>query len=374
MRLPEPHVSTWLRLLGSVGTISGMVVLPEVLLGQVATVRGHPECPECRIVLADTVWLGGLPAHLQGRLVESLVRDPETGHTYAVFDGDHAALHVFRANGSHAATVSPGGPEGSGGRISAIAMDLQGRLHVMDPIRGERLVLQVPSGTVVQRQRLEGRFIWDLVFDSSRFVAAGPIATRNAAGFPLHVYNGQGEWKLSFGVEEPAFRGDLMPLLLRRLASTGGPSFWAAPINEWRLERWTFDGHRVAELVGEREWFDPWVHRSRVRSLDRAPETFTVGLAADTLGVWMLFGIAAPEWKEALDTLRDPMGYRMIRPGGRYHDTVLELVDPVRGTLVASTRLEGSWSGFVGPGRIWRTWIDADGSAHTIVAAVGLSR
>ena len=51
-----------------------------------------------------------------------------------------------------------------------------------------------------------------------------------------------------------------------------------------------------------------------------------------------------------------------------------ELVDPVRGTLVASTRLEGSWSGFVGPGRIWRTWIDADGKAHTIVAAVGLSR
>lgn len=60
--------------------------------------------------------------------------------------------------------------------------------------------------------------------------------------------------------------------------------------------------------------------------------------------------------------------------GSRYHDTVLELVDPVRGTLVASTRLEGSWSGFVGPDRIWRTWIDADGKAHTIVAAVGLSR
>ena len=64
------------------------------------------------------------------------------------------------------------------------------------------------------------------------------------------------------------------------------------------------------------------------------------------------------------------MGNRLIRPGGRYRDTVLEVVDPARSALVTSTLLEGSWLSFADGDFIWKKWFDGAGTAHTIVVTV----
>lgn len=163
-----------------------------------------------------------------------------------------------------------------------------------------------------------------------------------------------------------------MPLLVRWLSWADSSSFWAAPTNEYRLERWTFDGRKLAELVGDREWFKPWVNRPDDRSPHRPPKPFLSALTSDHAGrLWVLFGIASPRWSEALDTLRDQMGSRLIRPGGIYRNSVLEVVDPTRSALIASTRIEGSWTGFADSRHLWRTWIDAGREARTIVVTLG---
>jgi len=251
---------------------------------------------------------------------------------------------------------------------------MEGRLQVVDQATAQRLIVDLRNGQFTERHPVEmARRVWDITLGPSKYVASGAVTTRHAAGFPLHVYDERGRWQVSFGVGEPAFRGELMHLLVRRLALADSSSFWAAPMNEYRLERWTFGGRRLAELVGKREWFTSWLRQPVVRSIDHPPETYVVGLTSNASGLWILFAVSAPQWSEALDTLRDQMGNRLIRPGARYRDSVLELVDPDRGELLATTRLAGSWSGFADPRHLWRTWIDANGQAHTIVAAFHLS-
>ena len=347
-----------------------------VATAQVVTVRADAACDRCRIVLSDTISLTAMPADVENALVRNMVRDPESGMLFVLFDRVPATVYVFDAGGSYLRSLEPQ-DDNPDSHFVTIGLDLEGRLHVVDRSggdTGERIVLSRLTGETIERHGVElARYVWDIAFGQSKYVASGAIATRETAGYPLHVYDERGRWQTSFGVSEPAFRGELRTLLLRWVTSADSSTFWAAPLNEYRLEKWTFEGRRLQELVGDRAWFGTWVSRPVVRSLDRPPEPFFAGLTSDgSRRLWVLVGVPAPRWHEALDTLRDRMGNRLIRPGGRYQDSVLELVDPVEGSLVASMRLQGSWSGFSDSRHLWRTWIDADGKAHTIVVAFGL--
>lgn len=344
---------------------------------QVVAISAEPVCAtgQCHVALSDSVFLTGIPADVENRLVRDMVRDPKSGILYALFERAPDAVYVFDSTGRHSNTLEPRGNDPNT-YITRVDLDSEGRLQIVDRGHNTRMVLDSRSADVIEQHTIEtpGR-VWDIVFGPSVYVASGPIATRDAAGFPLHAYDYQGRWQLSFGVIQPAFRGDLMPLLLRWVTPADSSSFWATPMNEYRLQRWTFDGRKLAELAGERRWFTPWVRPPPTRSLDHAPYTYVAGMTSDNSGrLWILFAMPAPEWREALDTLRDQMGNRMIRPGARYRDSVVELVDPSRGILIASARLQGSWSGFADSRHLWRTWIDAGGKAHTIVVAVGLSQ
>ena len=246
------------RLLLVSALLIGLFGCSRLAVAQGSTVGSESICAQCRIALGDTVRLTGIPAGSDNRLVRGMVRDPKSGVIFALMVGVADAVYVFDAEGRFVETYEPTGTS-SHSYFTRIEMDPAGHLQVMDRTSNVRMILNSRTGDVVDRLSVEGAMsVWDVTFGPSKYVTSGPVATQSTAGFPLHVYDERGDWQLSFGVADPAYRGDLMPLLVRWLASADSFSFWAAPANEYRLERWTFDGQRLVELVGEREWFNPW--------------------------------------------------------------------------------------------------------------------
>ena len=118
----------------------------------------------------------------------------------------------------------------------------------------------------------------------------------------------------------------------RTVSYSGGSRVWVGPLGEYRLESWDTTGVHLQTLIRSPSWFQPWDRRSARQPFGEKPNPILLSVHEDARGkLWAISRVPDRNWKPGFE---EP-AYEHI------YDTVLEVIDPVSGDLLASQRFEG---------------------------------
>ena len=165
-----------------------------------------------------------------------------------------------------------------------------------------------------------------LVFEDGSYLVTGAEASPRSVGNLFHLIDPAGNIVRRFGepdgpIESPSL---VVPLCLG--ASEDG-TFWTASPIQYRLERWDREGNLLGVIQRDTDWFtfepDP---EKRTASV---PQYRVNGLFEDEGGLLWVH----------VTGYRSEGGRLDPNPGTR--TSIIEVIDPVAGTLVASSRLDG---------------------------------
>lgn len=192
-------------------------------------------------------------------------------------------------------------------------------------------------------------------------VANAVVRTLDALGNPLHVLR-ESRITASFGYAEgsifPGGGNDWRALW----PSTAG-RFWAGQRLNYIIEEWTADGEKTRELVRRASWFP---HRSEpYTSIAEGPAPQLRKLLQDESGrLWTLSAIPDERWRSTVvEGEPDAHGNRLsVLDPHRWNDSVIEVIDPNRGEVVASLRLDPYFAFLLDPGYVALSRVTDDNS------------
>jgi hypothetical protein len=209
-----------------------------------------------------------------------------------------------------------------------------GRLTVFDP--SLKFARSAPAPILGMAFPLE-------VLLGGQLIAGAQIPTREAIGLPLHRFEADVKLVESFGGGRGEFRADRSILSRRRLARSADGGFWAARVTEYVIERYDRFGRQTLELRRDAAWFRP--HAGTPISIDPRPKPLVMGVHEDRRGLlWVLSAVEDPAWRTALGTtLPKRLGGHaspipVVQRPDAYNDSMLEVIDPATGRLLASQR------------------------------------
>ena len=199
-----------------------------------------------------------------------------------------------------------------------------------------------------------------IVLSGGTMVVNALSATAERAGYALHVLKPGDERVTSMDTGANIYE------LRRFLAPRDGTSFWSLHTAEYMIDLWDTSGRRIESLRRDAPWFVKRTTRSLARLTP--PPTDPKGLAADSDGLlWVLFSVADSEWV-GYESPGQGLGQHEERayPGRNRHledgvfDSVLEVVDPELGAVIARARYDEYFFGFAGP----QVVVHYDGSSN----------
>jgi hypothetical protein len=330
------------------------------------------QCGSCRLDFSA-------PVHLHGTYEDGTVphevaalRQLLNGHVFAIFEGHRSEIYEFGTDGRQVGR--PIGRRGDGPGEFQTLVDLaihNGRLFAFDLRHARISVLNPATRSVVQTISVPTH--QQLIVVGGRLVLSGMVRTREAAGFPIHVHALDGMWLRSFGVSTPASGPLVGPLLARQLEPIDEQEFWAATINQYRIERWTVAGQLRSVLVASRPTFEAWT-QPLPPSADYPPQASLTRISVDEDGLlWVIYHVPASTWRDAVNVEElTGHGYPTLILGRRCLDAVLEVIDPQEGALLARHEFQSSGWRFAGPRVVYRTWVDEAGVPRAFLQQVDL--
>ena len=289
------------------------------------TIPDEVSCEECSIVIEHFTTLR--PAEGDGFFCSQSVVTAAVGDTFYAIDprcSDPIVL-VFDRKGSRTATIGGQG-QGPGelSRVRGIWTQPDGTLYVAEP---RRLNVFSAAGEFVRSTvfpRVPSGFA---VMPDGSMVIAAHITTQQRVGFPLHTVSADGTLLRSFGGNNTTFSEADAPMHSRILAAARSPgSIWSARIRAYEIEEWQPEtAARVRRIERDAPWFDEAIQEysglngARLRALREDDE----GL------LWTIVNLQTVDYES--DTTS----------GGDINenfDTIIEVLDPRSGQLVATSR------------------------------------
>lgn len=321
----------------------------------VTTVSSTVSCPDCRIVLDSVVVLDGRRAEHVGEPVA--LAHMSDGRVLLSPQFDMSLVAVFDQRGRFLGRLGRKG-EGPGefmgvGQIRVGRGDTvriydhwNPRVTVFSPelelVGTRKMTLPVGGGTNGLVELPDGRL-----------VTQRPFAIPEYAGFPVHLMSADGKILLSFGSEEenPGYRLGQERLMWHTIASASDDRVWVAPTTRYSIGLWDLSGRMLAKLDRAPSWFPP--HPDSPFGIDydnpnSPPHPGIIGLWQDSEGrLWTLTYVADEHYQEALGPVQGIGGeLRAVTNEQRYSDTMVEVLDPQSGELIASRRIDASLNMF----------------------------
>jgi hypothetical protein len=153
--------------------------------------------------------------------------------------------------------------------------------------------------------------------------SSGPNATT------LGVFDRAGQRVQAFGRLPSGVDAEMR---FRRLAIGPNGSRWGINTAAYVIERWQPDGSSAQKLIAERDWLKKSNEPAGDARL-RKPPARLVGLLVDARERLFVFAIVADaNWK--------PVGANPAAEPNQVFDTLVEVIDPRTGKLIARTRLD----------------------------------
>ena len=187
---------------------------------------------------------------------------------------------------------------------------------------------------------------------SGEVVVSARISSRDKVGLPLHTIDQSGQISASFGADPPIRNwGDPLKTM-RRISPSGSGAVWSAGLEEYSVERWTTQGRRTAHFRREVSWFpppEPGKTHDRIRD---PPVPWVYAVHEDDEGLlWVMIHVADENWSDAFVEKMGPLGpTKGVDDWNLYRDSILEVIDPRRGVVIASKRFDPQFFGFTRQG------------------------
>lgn len=335
----------------TIWSCAGMFLAQAVSGQDTLAVSSTVTCPGCSIEFEKVVTLGSVedPESLSPPIVH--VTQTVAGRYFAInrIGGVRNRLFVFRPDGAFAGTI--GGAGDGPGEFVMIAhhvTDESDSLFVFDQL-ANRLTVFSPRDSVVRTERmpLSTEPLYGAVRLGPReWVLAQSVPTQERAGFPLHLVE-SGRIVRSFGSENPRLLPDWPSLNARYITAGVGRTVWSVQPDRYAVELWDLEGSLRKVLERDALWFPPRQREGRamgqeppdphVRAVQVLPNGHLAVLVSVPDSQWRPRSLAAGEF--------GPRGVGFERVE---FDTLIEIIDPSSGRLVASGRHPEFMFGFLG--------------------------
>ena len=241
---------------------------------------------------------------------------------------------------------TPGpGPEEIG-RIERIALDPHDTLHVY---HGLRHTVFSPSFESVRTSRLPGRIGGVTFLQDGRQLVTAFVATRERAGYTMHILDGD-SLSLSFGLTSG--KGDPVAsamVMAMQVVPSAPEQVWLAHGNQYRLERWDPSGSLLRVITRDVWWFPASTYPLRTSVQGGIVQEDTAG------NLWTVARIPTLDAKRPIiEGPERKVDYTSYESFYGQWASMVEVIDPQGGRLIASQRFPFSISGFVTQGTVCR--------------------
>lgn len=331
---------------------------------ETVTIRDTSGCQSCRIQVTRGIAFGdrdgaGAIEHIESRAVQD-------SRGRFILKGHYATeLKVYDARGRFSGVIGQaGGGPGEFRGVGSVSV-LPGDTLVVFDWESSRYSLFSPAHKFVTSGPLPLLpELGALVLSSGEFVFNASVFTAGEIGQPLHRVRRDGALARSFGSPTGVYRPDIPFLMSRAIASARGGQLWSAYRMDYRIDLIDPQRGRVVRSIHrEAVWFPDGMRptpRGAAATLD--PKPFIFDVQEDPEGrLWVLIAVADPAWRQHVRFPGSSDLHGAILDEQRYYDTIVEVLDPDRRTVLASARLGEHIKQFVGPGLLGTVLEDADG-------------
>lgn len=333
----------WVRpLLGcaiaaAVGSASGSILPAQ---GAINTAGACPNCLSIRRLrtVGDTSGPGEMPDYIR-----SVVSDTR-GNLFIAGLKPNLPLY-YSDQGQFAGTIGRPG-RGPGELIAGIVVGVAGdTIWVLDGMNGRVTGFSRSSRVLASWSTPGTSSLLSAVRTRDGSIAANSfVHNATEAGIPLFLLEPNGR-RRPLADAVTAMIMNQPRLVQRTLAAARDHGFWAGHFDRYRIERFDSSGRRSRVLDAPRDWF-PEGDGTMYMLTPRTPPKPTIVAIAESSGglLWVLITVPDPAFAEGL---RKRPGVQSafefeweIVDFDRYFDTIVEVIDPVRGTLLASQRFD----------------------------------
>jgi hypothetical protein len=227
-------------------------------------------------------------------------------------------------------------------RIQKIWVGPGDTVHVFEANRHTVLAPGLASLVRVEMLPVNPQYLAFL--NDGRMVAQGMVEDARGIGQPLQLMGSGGEVTKSFGGEAPWNPREIY-LTLRAIAPASFNRLWSALIPAYRIELWNSDGSRERTLVRDADWFRPWNTRDLRQPMEALERPRLSSIAEDARGrLWVNVSVA----DENYEVLHGPEISEKGQDPDVMFDTILEVLDPRSGRVIAHARHDWMIGGFIG--------------------------
>lgn len=324
------------------------LVMLLVLLHAAAPARSQQVtgCVECDLRVAPIARLGGVDAG-QGFVGEPVSMALLPDGRFVLADRyQQARLKIYGPEGRFLRGLGRrGAGPGEYRVINAVWALPDGGLEVYD-FTLMRITRLDADFEVVDTRRYDGRAATIARLPDGSHVGGQPGPT------PLHWVDTAGVQRTSFGADPSVEGRRSVDLYLRQVTPASDSSVWAGHYVKYSLEEWALSGRRLRSLHRSVDWF-PATTEGGFVDAESPPNPALRALHRDVDGLlWAVTWVADPDWREGLTLREDLYGRERLWPGNPsdYYDSVVEVIDPERRTVVGWARLDLAIMGFAEDG------------------------
>jgi hypothetical protein len=318
---------------------------------QKVIVVDRPTCTQCAIELAPVATIGSRADSFSFVLEGGSFEQDSRGFLYIGprIGSNEPGITVYDSRGKYVDVI---GPRGAGpgelrydpSKLLIVPGDTlyvfhNGAVNVFGPSRRFVRKIEFPLSSVSQAIVLrDGRMVISLFYRTPELI-----------GIPVHVFDPTGKRIASFGPQRAVLPGpvDTRSSLLAR--SNVDSLVWIAGRSRYELQLWSTTGRHVRTLERQADWFKPW-HGEIGDWRRHRQEPVISGVFQDSAGMlWVTLSVADADWRALPDSAPESAASDDM---DRFFDTVIEVIDPRRGTVEARLRVDQYLPGLGGQGLV----------------------
>lgn len=327
----------------------GFGVPGELATQSIEKLERPPACSSCEILLQRETVIRDSPEAPLGQNIAVVAHDSR-GRYYVPSRISPGEIFVFDGIGRQ---IDAFGRRGGGPGEYYVVNEIRARpgdsLVLYDNVNRRETVLS-PDFEVVRSRRIQAVIRGNelTVLPEGMLAFAGPVSTPERVALPLHVIGPQGAVVRSFGASDTVAYVASPYAMNRALSPAGEKGFWSAHRTGYLLEEWDTEGNRIRAIDGNAPWFRPWSQDEPI-SPDSPPRPWIQSIRVDAAGyLWVLCRVTSPEFELGLGVENTERGdFYSLEDWDQVFDTVIEVIDPARGTLMVSERVDSYLTRFL---------------------------
>ncbi len=308
-------------------------------LGAQTTVKNVPSSIACTVCRIEVASIGRLATESGPGAISSLPLDmaqDAKGRVFLIEEMPNVAPRVYLPNGKFLQDI---GRTGKGpneyGRPGSLTI-LQGDTILIFDGPTRRVSVLSPVLQFVNSEPLSANVERATPLSDGTIAVVANIGAGDAIGFPVHRLGRDGKRLNSFGVDSPFVMPGRYPARPQLAAARNG-NVWVAEEMRYRISLWSATGKRLLELRRTASWFP--AHEPRSINPEHPPLPWVVAVHEDPTGLlWVFTLVPRKNWLAGVGKkVQSPEGQGyMNQDFALLYETRIEVLDPAKGTLMAS--------------------------------------